>query len=51
MAATTLNIYPTPPHLVKASYTYLAVDGVFGALRCIRFQDMGFRENPFSASG
>jgi hypothetical protein len=42
MAATTLHIYPTPQHLVEASYTYRAVDGVFGALGCIRFHLPGY---------
>ena len=38
MAVTTLHNYPTPQHLVQALYVLRAVDGAFGALRCIRFQ-------------
>ena len=38
MAATTLHNYPTSQHLVQALYALRAVDGAFGALRCIRFQ-------------
>jgi hypothetical protein len=42
MTATTLHIYPTPQHLVQASYAYQAVDEEFGVLRCIRSQFPGY---------
>jgi hypothetical protein len=48
MAATTLHIYPTPQHLMEASYAYGAVEGVLGTLRCIRsqFSRYGFPRRP-----
>src|SRR5215207_8942307 len=47
-SGSTLHIYPTPPHLVEESYAYGVVDGVFGALRCIRsqFPGYGFPRRP-----
>ncbi len=48
VAATTLHIYQTPQHLVEVSYAYREVDGVLGALRCIRsqFLQSGFPRRP-----
>jgi hypothetical protein len=52
MTATTLHIYPTPQHLVQASYAYQAVDEEFGVLRCIRsqFPGYGFPRRPLLGS-